>query len=88
MSINTNLWMDIYGCIFMRGLKTGYRARNSNKYVDDAVIQPRHNFATGYGWANLSTSKLDQDIVVINRTCRYTEILIVSLRKDLSYLDF
>ena len=35
--INTNMWMDIYGCIFLRGLKTGYRARNSNIYVADAV---------------------------------------------------
>ena len=38
MFINTNLWMDIYGCIFFRGLKTGYRAQNSNKYVVDTII--------------------------------------------------
>ena len=36
--INTNLWMDIYGCILLRRLKTGYRARNRNKYVVDSVI--------------------------------------------------
>ena len=26
--INTNLWIDIYGCILLRGMKTDYRARN------------------------------------------------------------
>ena len=39
MFINKNLWMDIYGCILLRGLKTGYHAQNSNKYVADSVIR-------------------------------------------------
>ena len=26
--INTNLWMDIYGCVFLKGLKNGYLAYN------------------------------------------------------------
>ena len=26
--INKNMWMDIYRCILLRGLRTGYRARN------------------------------------------------------------
>ena len=39
MFINTNLWMDIYRCILLMGLKTGYRAQNSKKYAADSVIQ-------------------------------------------------
>ena len=39
MFVNTNLYMDIYGFIFMRGLKTGYRAQNSNKDVADTFIR-------------------------------------------------
>ena len=39
MFINTNLWMDIYGCIFMRGLKTGYRDQNSYTDVADAITR-------------------------------------------------
>ena len=39
MFINTNLWMDIYGCILLWGLKTGYRAQNSNNDVADNVVR-------------------------------------------------
>ena len=28
--INKNLWMEIYGCILLRGMKNGYRAQNEN----------------------------------------------------------
>ena len=31
--------VDIYGCIFLRGLKSGYRAQNSNENLADIVIQ-------------------------------------------------
>ena len=39
MFIDKNMWMRIYGCILLRGLKNGYRAQNSNKYVADTVIR-------------------------------------------------
>ena len=39
MFINTNMWIDIYGCILLRGLKTGYRDQNINKDLADTVIQ-------------------------------------------------
>ena len=38
MFINTNMLMDIYECILLRGLKNGYRSQNSNKYMADTVI--------------------------------------------------
>ena len=38
MFINKKLWTDIYGCILLRGLKTGYRDQNSNKYVAGTFI--------------------------------------------------
>ena len=46
--INTNMWMDIYGCILLRGLKTDYRVRNSNTDVADVVIRSVPNCATEY----------------------------------------
>ena len=39
MFINTNLWMEIYGCILLRGMKTSHRAQNINKDVADNVIR-------------------------------------------------
>ena len=39
MFINTNLWIDIYGCILLRGMKNGYRDQNSNKDVAGIVIR-------------------------------------------------
>ena len=47
--IDTNLWMDIYVCIFPRGPKTGYRARNSNTDAADAVTLSSADSATEYG---------------------------------------
>ena len=38
MLINKNLWMEIYGCILLRGLKNGYHAQNRNEDVADTVI--------------------------------------------------
>ena len=46
--INTNMWMDIYGCILLRGLKTDDRVRNSNTYVADVVIRSIPNCETEY----------------------------------------
>ena len=60
--------MDIYECILLRVLKTGYRARNSNTYVADAVIQTIADCATKYGCASMSTTYLDQDPVDIPRS--------------------
>ena len=37
--------MEIYGCILLRGLKTDYRAQNSNRGVADVIIGPRPNCA-------------------------------------------
>ena len=39
MFINKNMWIDIYGFILLRVLKTSYRTQNSNKYVADNVIR-------------------------------------------------
>ena len=47
--IDTNLWMDIYAYIFLKGLKTGYRAQNSNTDVADAVTRSSADSATEYG---------------------------------------
>ena len=41
MLINKNLWMDIYGFMLLRGMKTGYCAQDSNKDVADTVIKIR-----------------------------------------------
>ena len=41
--------------------ETGYRARNSNTYVVDAITQSSADFATEYGCALISTEYLDQD---------------------------
>ena len=50
------MWMDIYGCIFLRGLKTGYHSRNSNADVADAVTQSSADCVTEYGCALMSTT--------------------------------
>ena len=55
--------MDIYGFIFLRGLKTGYRVQNSNKDVDDYVIQTSPNCAC----ASLNMCSLDLYPVVRTR---------------------
>ena len=56
MFINTNIWMDIYGYILLRGLKTGYRAHNINTDVADAVIRSSADCATMYGCESTSTT--------------------------------
>ena len=40
------MWMDIYGYILLRGLKTDDRVRNSNTDVADVVIGSSRNCAT------------------------------------------
>ena len=37
-----------YGCISLRGMKTGYHARNSNKYLADAVTRSSADCVTEY----------------------------------------
>ena len=48
--------MDIYGCILLRGLKTGHRAWNSNTDVADAFTQSSDDFVTKYVFALTSTT--------------------------------
>ena len=62
--INKNMWMDIYGCILLRGLKTGYRDRSSNTDVADAVTRSSADSATEYGCESTSTTWLDRDTMV------------------------
>ena len=54
--INTNMWMDIYGYIFMRVLKTGYHAWNINTDVDYAVTQSSAYCITENGYVSLSAT--------------------------------